>query len=240
MIAPIPHTEALFGYLSLAVDFFNKRHWDGTLPPVALNAQRNPRALGFYHQNIFARMESGVFVGKADELSMNPQHMATRTPKEVIATLVHELCHHWQAHFGKQNPSRAYHNKEWGVEMKRVGLYPSSTGQEGGKETGQYISHYIVPGGPFDVACDEFLKAHPPVFFQDRNALSRAGLGSLGRGEDDDEDGEGEGAEPKKPRSKGRAKFTCPKCKLNATAKPSALLVCGVDGITMESEDAAE
>jgi hypothetical protein len=34
--------------------------------------------------------------------------------------------------------------------MKALGLHPSSTGDVGGKETGQRVSHYIIDGGAFD------------------------------------------------------------------------------------------
>ena len=61
------------------------------------------------------------------------------------------MVHLWQHHFGK--PSRAgYHNKEWAEKMHAVGLHPSDTGQPGGKETGQQMTHYIAPGGPFQAA----------------------------------------------------------------------------------------
>ena len=71
--------------------------------------------------------------------------------RDILGTLVHEMCHQWQHELG--NPSRSgYHNKEWGNKMKEVGLYPSSTGQPGGRQTGQQVSHFIVEGGAFDVA----------------------------------------------------------------------------------------
>lgn len=231
--------EALYGYVTRAFDFFNKKLWDGKLPPCLFTYHRNPRAFGYYHTGIFARVEGGKASGRADELALNPQYVATRKPEAVLATLVHEMCHHWQNHFGKEPPG-PYHNKQWATEMKRIGLQPSTTGEPGGKEIGKQVSHYIIEGGPFTVACDEFLKLELPIFFQDRAALQRSGVtlgGLLGLGEDDD-DGSDEGKAPKKPRSKGRAKFVCPKCKLNAWSKPAASLVCGVDGITMECEDA--
>ena len=59
-----------------------------------------------------------------------------RTNEQTLSTLVHEMTHLQQQHFGK--PSRSgYHNKEWGLLMRAVGLIPSSTGEPGGKETGQ-------------------------------------------------------------------------------------------------------
>jgi DNA gyrase inhibitor GyrI len=33
--------------------------------------------------------------------------------------------------------------------MKEIGLQPSTTGEKGGKETGQTVSHYIIPGGRY-------------------------------------------------------------------------------------------
>jgi hypothetical protein len=36
---------------------------------------------------------------------------------------------------------------------------PTDTGAPGGKETGQKVTHYIAPGGPFDVACAELVKS---------------------------------------------------------------------------------
>jgi hypothetical protein len=36
--------------------------------------------------------------------------------------------------------------------MREVGLQPSSTGEEGGAETGQSVSHYIIPDGRYATA----------------------------------------------------------------------------------------
>ena len=36
--------------------------------------------------------------------------------------------------------------------MRRVGLVPSDPGGPGGKQTGQQMDHFIVPGGPFEEA----------------------------------------------------------------------------------------
>lgn len=44
--------------------------------------------------------------------------------------------------------------------MERVGLMPSDTGEPGGRKVGQSMTHYIIAGGPFDMACDELLTGH--------------------------------------------------------------------------------
>ena len=93
-----------------------------------------------------------------DEIALNPAHFKSRTTEESLSTLAHEMCHFEQQHFGE--PGRTgYHNREWAGMMKAIGLIPSDTGQPGGKETGQKVSHYIEPGGPFDRACAELVKS---------------------------------------------------------------------------------
>ena len=92
-----------------------------------------------------------------DEIALNPSHFRARTTEQNLSTLVHEMVHLWQHHFGK--PSRTgYHNKEWAAMMKAVGLIPSDTGAPGGKETGQHVSHYIEADGAFDRACAELVE----------------------------------------------------------------------------------
>lgn len=232
LVAPADPTAAMYGHLGRAYTHFNDDLFDGKLPPCLLGMHRNPRSLGYYHGEIFQRVGSNE---RADELALNPQFVSTRPPEEVYSTLVHEMCHHWQKHFGKE-PSRAYHDKEWGNTMESVGLMPSDTGAPGGKRVGQHMSHYIIVGGRFAVSCAAFLAKEAPVFYQDRAALRRSGtLGSLlGLGEEGEE---GDGEEKPAPKSKGRATFICPTCELKAYAKPSALLICGTDNIAMERED---
>ena len=77
------------------------------------------------------------------------------------------MPHLWQHHFGK--PSRTgYHNREWAVKMRAIGLIPSDTGEPGGKEIGQRVTHYIEEGGAFARACSGFLKIGAAVLYQDR------------------------------------------------------------------------
>ena len=79
---------------------------------------------------------------------MNPVYFKGRSVEEILSTLVHEQVHVWQSAFGKPG-RRRYHNHEWAQKMKKVGFHPSDTGQPGGKETGERVSHYVIAGGPF-------------------------------------------------------------------------------------------
>ena len=107
--------------------------------------------------------------------------------------------------FGK--PSRnGYHNKEWALKMREIGLLPTSTGASGGKETGQKVTHMIEPGGAFARSCAALLETGLALHWHDPH-------------------GEEDGARKKK--NSTRAKFTCPACGLNAWAKPKAPLMCG-------------
>lgn len=125
-----------------------------------------------------------------------------------MSTLAHEMAHLWQHHFGK--PSRAaYHNKEWAEKMHEIGLAPSSTGQPGGKETGQKVSHYIEQGGAFARAFAEIgVNGFDPLYVElwDAAAKSRA---------------------KRKEKSASKSKYTCEECGMNAWAKPGVNLMCG-------------
>jgi hypothetical protein len=111
--------------------------------------------------------------------------------------------------------------------MKTIGLYPSSTGKEDGRETGDCMSHYIVPGGPFEVAAQKLLMAGFAIAWTEMSA------------EDEDAEAPVEGpegsTEPKNgPKSGKRVKYTCPTCRLNAWAKHRVQLLCGSDMTPME------
>jgi hypothetical protein len=101
------------------------------------------------------------------------------------------------------------HNREWGAFMKRVGLYPSNTGQPGGKETGQQMQHYVIEGGRFSIACRALIETGFNIEYAD-----------IWR--------DGEKKEPEKSKSK----YTCTGCGFNAWAKPNAenlaCLDCGM------------
>ncbi len=107
-----------------------------------------------------------------DELGLHPGFFTLRPVEEVLSTLVHEMVHHWQDSFGQ--PSRSNpHNKQWAQKMRAVGLEPSSTGLPQGSDTGQGVSHYIVPDGPFIQACRDLMAQGFELIWFDRH-LPRA------------------------------------------------------------------
>lgn len=239
----IPTTET-YAELQRAYEFFNRELFNNELPSCLITLQRERRTHGYFSSQKFVHRESREVV---DEIAMNPSYFSIRTIASTLSTLVHEMVHQHQYHFGKAG-RRGYHNKEWAFHMERIGLIPSDTGEAGGKKTGESMDHYIADAGPFAVACKKLVtetftlswldrfppekpKAHPPT-------------GSSGKGyTDDDEDNSVNYDEvdaeiqaalavveppPESPVNKSnRCKYTCPVCKTNLWGKPEIVAFCG-------------
>lgn len=205
--ALVDHTHKAYVGLSEAYTYFNEHLFDNKLPTCLITYQRHKGAYGYFWRDKFSYTETKDATKRiqVDEIALNPSTFNSRTPGEVLSTLAHEMVHLWQFHFGE--PSRnGYHNKSWGTEMKRIGLHPSSTGKEGGKETGQRVSHYIIVFGLFDKACADFLRQYELSLYADNPRDVKTA----------------------KKKSDSKTKFTCEMCGQNAWAKPDACLKCGV------------
>lgn len=147
--APTTHTATI---LQEAFDSANSALFGGQLPPCMILVHRKGRAHGYFWAQQFRRIGSKDVI---DEIALNPDTM-NREPRLVLSTLVHEMAHLWQFHFG--NPSRSgYHNREWADKMDDLGLTPSDSGQPGGKRTGQQMTHYVEPGGRYERWVTAFL-----------------------------------------------------------------------------------
>jgi predicted SprT family Zn-dependent metalloprotease len=192
-----PTTET-YTVLQQAYDHFNTELFDGLLSNclITLSAERK-NAFGYYRNHPFAHTN---LKGKwTNEIALNPFQFDKRSDREIYSTLVHEMVHLWQHHFGTP-PKRVYHDKEWADKMESVGLMPSSTGIEGGKRTGRRVSHYIIEGGAFDKAEKKF---KGKIAWRGTTGTSSAKKGSK------------------------RTKYSCPMCGTNAYGKPGLSLLCG-------------
>jgi predicted SprT family Zn-dependent metalloprotease len=193
-------TQVEYRAFQEAYDFFNAELFGGSLPHVLVTLQRHAKARGYFSPERFTgRVEKTA----AHELALNPDNFTARTDEEILSTLAHEMAHVWQQAHGTP-PRRSYHDREWAAKMKQVGLQPSTTGEPGGKETGQSVTHYIVAGGAYAKVYAK-LKARG---FQLRWQSAPAGGQA-------------------KAKKASKTKFTCPDCAQNAWAKPDALLICG-------------
>jgi hypothetical protein len=195
-------TPVEYSGLQMAYDHFNHFLFDGKLVDVFITYQRHARSYGYFSPD--------RFTGRLDadgrhELALNPDGFVGRTDAQICSTLVHEMVHVWQQQFGKPG-SRGYHNKEWAAKMKSVGLQPSSTGMPGGKETGQRVSHYVIPGGRYAGAFEALTMTE----WKGLNLESTHRTGN-----------------------KNKAKFTCPGCGQNAWGKPDLAIICELCGMKM-------
>lgn len=230
-------TEEAYAELQQAFDHFNAVLFGAQLNQPIFTLQREKRFLGFCSKQRFVSRVNGVMV---DEIAMNPTYFAVRPIRDTLSTLVHEMCHSWQFHYGKPG-RRGYHNKEWGDKMKAVGLHPSHTGRPGGKETGEKMTHYIIQGGAFDDACKALLTTAFTLSWLDRFPVQPASttitISPIGM---DDEDREPEGVEAEPPASvpgvlppaaptdnrTNRIKYQCQTCQRQVWGKPNLKIGC--------------
>jgi predicted SprT family Zn-dependent metalloprotease len=203
-------TEVTYQAFQSAYDHLNSSLFSNTLPACLVTLQRHSRrTYGHFAPSRF-RQNNGE--DHTDEIAMNPQHFLERPVEEVLSTLAHEMIHLWQAHFGKASRS-SYHNRQWADKMKEIGLHPSDSGEPGGKETGQRMSHYIIEAGPFEVAskalaADGFSIAWGEMMGQIKKRKERDP-----KGDDDDRS--------------NRVKYSCSKCGANIWGKPALSVICG-------------
>ena len=199
-------TQKQYGDLQQAYALFNDALFGGSLPECLITMQRQSHTYGYFAGERFGATDGS---GHVDEIALNPAHFKDRSTEEVLSTLVHEMTHLWQHHFGQRRSQRAYHNKEWAAKMEAVGLAPSATGEPGGKKTGQRVSHYIEAGGAFAVACARLVEQGFVVPYAD-------------------EWEEGGAAKTKrKKKAASKTKYTCASCGLNVWGKPEIKVVCG-------------
>jgi hypothetical protein len=195
---PVAITPVEYGGLQVAYDHFNKELFASALGDVFITYQRRAHSYGYFSPDRFSGR-----VGKfgRHELALNPDGFLNHTDQQICQTLVHEMVHVWQHAHGTPS-GRGYHNKEWAAKMKAVGLQPSSTGMVGGKETGQQMSDYIIPGGLFTRTFATLAKTGWKLNLQSAHRAGKSGG------------------------INSKTKFTCPACRQNAWGKPDLDITC--------------
>ena len=199
---PPPITPIEYIGLQRAFDFFNVMLFEEGLPDVMMTLQKRAGAGGYFSPDRFIERTSAQT--KQHELALNPDSFTAWTDEFIASVLVHEMVHLWQHTYGKRlRPG--YHDQQWGAKMKELGLYPSSTGAVGGKETGYAMQHYIVPGGAFQQAFQTLAASGWKP-----NIQSEPGPGQQGP----------------TPRT-SKHKFTCPRCGQNCWGARDLKVKCG-------------
>lgn len=212
-------TKHQFGTLADLFTYYNTQLFDGKLPNCIVNMSRHRGANGFFQAENWK--ESATDLVK-HEISLNPDLM-NRDDKLWHSTLVHEMVHLWQQEQGSA-PRRCYHDKQFAAKMKAVGLQPSNTGQPGGKETGQSMTHYIIEGGVFETAFNEIEeKDLQSLRLPYVPNIATAKTITISGGGDDDE--AGEETEEKASLSGVKKKYICG-CENKVWGKPGLDLHC--------------
>lgn len=241
-------TADVYHELQVAYDFFNRELFEDALPQCLISLRATGKSYGYYSSRRFSRRKDGV---QADEIALNPGFFAIRPVEATLSTLAHEMTHLRQDHFGTPGRGR-YHNAQWREMMVEIGLQPSHTGLPDGQSLGDRVSHYIIPGGKFDIACKRLLQTPfgmswfdrypggpPELEQQRREQLMRAGLAatlSLAPLESDAETLDlaiataPAGADPQlgvAVNKSNRVKYTCPACQINLWGKEGLHVICG-------------
>jgi hypothetical protein len=203
-------TRTTYLDLAYAYDFFNRRLFAGRLPRCLITMQRRRTTYGYYASARFGTADGSEIT---DEIAINPSPLRNLTIEDILSTLVHEQTHLEQHHFGTPGRGR-YHNKKWVGLMIAVGLVPSDTGLPGGKQTGERVNHYILPGGPFDQACSELVRERFVIRYVELPTRAADQV-------------EGPEADLRKKKAASKTRYTCPRCALNAWGKPMIALDCG-------------
>jgi predicted SprT family Zn-dependent metalloprotease len=202
-----------------AYDFFNRVLFNNTIPDCLITYQRKANSKGYFADGQFLNAKTKKII---DELAMNPDFFISGQDKDILSTLVHEMVHAWQRHNGKPGRGR-YHNKEWAEKMVSIGLQPRAIGTKDGV-TGDRVTHSIILGGKFDLACEKLI-AELKITWMNRYAAL-----TLEEGEDQEEE------IPKKKVQKKKIKYTCA-CGKNVWGKPKLNILCADCQTVFESDE---
>ena len=204
-------TTTTYQALNQAYAFFNARLFNNALPTCLITLQRKNRSNGFFCKSRFV---SSTDTTTCDEIALNPSRFRERGTKLVLSTLVHEMVHLWQHHYGRPG-RRGYHNRQWADKMLALGLIPRTTDGSGGRQTGQRMTHAIASGDAFERACDDLLRDGFELPYVENG---------------------GEAMVPRR-QAQSKARFSCVGCGQNAWAKPSSVLMCGACEQPMSATD---
>ena len=106
-------------FLENAYGVLNMTYFEGSLPPVVITVQSSPKAYGHYTTwDAWRQDEKGY-----REINLGAESLS-RPIENTIATLIHEMVHHYCAMAGIKDTSRGgtYHNKRFKAEAEKRGL----------------------------------------------------------------------------------------------------------------------
>jgi len=231
-IKPTKEFYALFDFMH---EYFNRELFGNALKSVMITVTRK-NSMGYYSPERWIK-ETKI---SSDEIAINPTYFNQFPLIEILQTMVHEMCHQWQQHYGK--PSVNYHNKEFANKMTSIGLMPSDTGKEGGAKTGPTMADYPIESGLFIKAANKFTKEDKfKLLWFDRissitNNTERNDLyNDLNLAPELLQISNNSTAAAIKPKpSKSKEKYICPACNINIWGKEDLNIICGDCGNNFE------
>jgi hypothetical protein len=144
----------IYEELQDAFDFYNKELFNTELSLCIIILSRKENSFGYFSPKMFVDPENKI--NYKHVIAMNFEFFGIRELDFTLSTLVHEMAHAYtfeKGVYGRGN----YHNKWWAKKMWEIGLMPTDTGEEGGKETGQTVTHKIIRGGAFDKVTERLI-----------------------------------------------------------------------------------
>ena len=142
-------------FFNTASDLFNHRLFDNTLPQAQIVFEKLSKSKSKFVESAIADIRNGM--PDADKIIINSTILASEEFILLMGALVDALTSQHQHYYGTAGRD-GYRNKERAVMSKEIGLYPSKTGEVGGKEIGDGVDFYIITGSPFEQTLQE-LKA---------------------------------------------------------------------------------
>jgi predicted SprT family Zn-dependent metalloprotease len=197
-------TVAQFAALQTAYTHFNETLFNNRLPECIITLARKRNAKGYHWANAYTHRNN---TDQLDEIALNPACF-DRPDAEILSTLVHEMVHLWQHYNGKETRN-GYHNKQWAQKMLDIGLQPTHDGTPNGKQTGQRITHIIVPNGAYASA----VKQLDDVMINWRSHDF-----------------------PTKQTQKNKITYICNGCDLKVWGKPNIVIICGNCELLLEAQ----
>lgn len=205
-------TEQVYSFLDRAYSYFNEHLFENQLNDCLMTFNRKKGCRGYHHWEKFKNRDNKNLTS---EISLNPDTFEDQSITEILSVLTHEMVHNLQ-HRLDIAPRKGYHDKSFNRMMYDIGLQTSSTGEPDGKPVGQKMSHYILQGGKFEIACGAFLlKEKEHGFLWDSIVIELE----------------------KKEKKKTRLKYTCGNCMNSVMGKKELNIVCGDCKVKMLPEE---
>jgi hypothetical protein len=204
------YTSELYNNFQYAYDFFNEKLFDGELSEQCLiTLQRKNNAFGYYKRNAFTNSENENIA----EIALNPDGF-TRIIEEILSTLVHEQAH-LLCDVKGYTSKKGHHSKQWcQIMIEQCGLQPINKNGEDVNDGAAKLSHRIVEGDCFDLACKKLLEE---ITFDLTNIVE---------------------IKERKEKKNNKHIFVCPECGLEVVSKVDNLnLICGEDSVQLKLVD---